>query len=579
SSPGPRARGGSTLVTPIASRTDRQDHKHQHSSGSGKVVLNSRDRRECSSSTQQTVDSAYPSAHQGLRMEGSATRGKASADDGAGGKASLGSGGESPKIFHLIKKCESCTLFRTKAAQCISKGHALGVRTVRPSETGLGYECVSTGKKVSGKNDGYKYYFRIKPGSRILVWTNSKNKTGSAEEQKVVELPPEDVAELTEISLAPGSILQRSSPTPKPALGWLENPDHRLEDLAIPPRPADVGPTARRQSRQTCPGWMWVPEDDDDDDGDDEEEEEDGGVESAGGGERAASAPAGGRPGLVVTLRDGRGGRVGGDEERGGGSSSSSSKNTSTTSNKRRRKVSSGAGETRSATAPKGRGGREGARAVDDDGDDADGQGQERPTKRRRSRRSGAGVRVTPVGSGGGLGETGDGSGSDGGGSGFEGPPMVELSTKDEVHQALARKLRECDKRDAELNEVIEKATMELERNDERRKAAVEESERQLLSIIAKREAKIAELEKLAAQERAQNNSDRESLRAHKEQQAEKEEAGPPEAANAAPFGGAGRGPLAGSGAPRTGGDAVQGVRQGARVGSRLSSAGESTAA
>lgn len=27
-----------------------------------------------------------------------------------------------------------------------------------------------------------------------------------------------------------------------------------------------------------------------------------------------------------------------------------------------------------------------------------------------------------------------------------QGPPMVELGTKDEVHQALARKLRECDK-------------------------------------------------------------------------------------------------------------------------------------
>ncbi|CAM9581966.1 unnamed protein product, partial [Hapterophycus canaliculatus] len=148
---------------------------------------------------------------------------------------------------------------------------------------------------------------------------------------------------------------------------------------------------------------------------------------------------------------------------------------------------------------------------------------EEKAAKRRKSRRSGAGVRVTPVGSGGRLGETGDGSDSDGGGGGSggssEGPPMVELSTKDEVHQALAGKLRECDKRDAELNDVIEKATAELERNNERRKAAVAESEKQLLSIIAKREAKIALLEK--ASQRAQNNSDRESLRAHKEQQAE----------------------------------------------------------
>eukprot|EP00752_Nemacystus_decipiens_P018185 g16315.t1 len=166
--------------------------------------------------------------------------------------------------------------------------------------------------------------------------------------------------------------------------------------------------------------------------------------------------------------------------------------------------------------------------AVGAGGGDGDEQRQQqekgesrKPAKRRASTRPGAGVRVSPVGSGGKLGEV-YGPGTDSGAplmikTTNEVPSTPTPTTKEEVQQVLTGKLRACEKRELELKAVIEKATAELRKNSECRKAAVAESERQLLSIIAQREAKAAHYEQLAAQARAQNTSDRESLQAHKE--------------------------------------------------------------
>lgn len=52
-----------------------------------------------------------------------------------------------------------------KPQYCLARGHEQVVRTVRASANGKSFECVQTGEIQSGKNEGFKFYFRLKPGA------------------------------------------------------------------------------------------------------------------------------------------------------------------------------------------------------------------------------------------------------------------------------------------------------------------------------------------------------------------------------------------------------------------------------
>lgn len=58
----------------------------------------------------------------------------------------------------------ACVLQR-KPNKCFNAGHEQIVRTVRASADGKSFECVASGEVQSGKNDAFKFYFRLKPGS------------------------------------------------------------------------------------------------------------------------------------------------------------------------------------------------------------------------------------------------------------------------------------------------------------------------------------------------------------------------------------------------------------------------------
>ncbi|CBJ32531.1 expressed unknown protein [Ectocarpus siliculosus] len=355
------------------------------------------------------------------------------------------------EIAHLIKKCEWCATTKAKLRQCFMKAHAQVLRSVRVSRDGEHFVCLATGKVFPRKSQDFKkFYMRLKPGTR---------------------------------------------PSPaRPVAGWLCVPGaSNVGEETVPARgsgraprgpPDDGDGDGDEPSRRAVrPGWVWIQEDDD--------EDEDG---NGGGG------------GAVAAERAGAGGadENGGEGKAAAAAAAAAAAGAAPSSSTKRKRSSAG--------GPREEGGAGGGTAA-------------AAAKRRKSRRSGAGVRVSPVGSGGRLGED-----SSAGGNGerkaakpstaknrggvaarvgapppgeeeargsSEGPPsMSDLATKDEVQQALAWKLRACDERESELNGVIARANAALEENDDRRKAAVAESERQLLSIIAQREAKAAYWEK-----------------------------------------------------------------------------------
>ncbi|CAM9793638.1 unnamed protein product [Ectocarpus sp. 4 AP-2014] len=391
------------------------------------------------------------------------------------------------EIAHLIKKCEWCATTKAKLRQCFMKAHAQVLRTVRVSRDGEHFVCLATGKVFLRKSQEFKkFYMRLKPGTRIMAWKASGSSSSS--ELQISEVPWADLAGLSSIALAAGTVLERPSPA-RPVASWLCVPGaSNVGEETVPARGSGRAPRGPpdhgdgedddHSRRVVRPGWVWIQEDDD------EDEDGNGG---GGGGD-------GGRGGAVAAERAGAGAAEenGCEREAAAAAAAGAAPSSST---KRKRSSAGGSRE---------EGGAGGGAAA---------------AKRRKSRRSGAGVRVSPVGSGGRLGkdssagENGEARGSS------EGPPsMSDLATKDEVQQALAWKLRACDERESELNGVIARANAALEENNDRRKAAVAESERQLLSIIAQREAKAAYWEKLAAQARAANTSDRLSLLARKEQ-------------------------------------------------------------
>ncbi|CAM9849433.1 unnamed protein product, partial [Ectocarpus sp. 13 AM-2016] len=316
------------------------------------------------------------------------------------------------EIAHLIKKCEWCAATKAKLRQCFMKAHAQVLRSVRVSRDGEHFVCFATGKVFLRKSPEFKkFYMRLKPGTRIMAWKASSSSSSSSELQ-ISEVPWADLAGLSSIALAAGTVLERPSPA-RPVASWLCVPGaSNVGEEIVPARgsgraprgPLDDGggddnePSRRRVVR---PGWVWIQEDDD--------EDEDG---NGGGG------------GAIATERAGAGAA---DEKRGKGEAAAAATAAaagaaSSSSTKRKRS---------SAGGPSEEGGAGGGAAA---------------AKRRKSRRSGAGVRVSPVGSGGRLGED-DSAGGNGEARGSsEGPPsMSDLATKDEVQQALAWKLRACD--------------------------------------------------------------------------------------------------------------------------------------